>query len=162
MAFQNYLDTITTLQSEIFNTYFTPHCIQQKNNKEENFHYQRLCTTLVRRFHQMEQQNEESNKISQEDFRIGSGHMLSGIRAHVLTNVVMATMASLLTLIDSRFLYSHKFSNIFVSHLQDHLDGKDSQFRVQTAKEKKSGAKERWSDQNANDVIYRPQQLKNI
>ena len=69
------------------------------------------------------------------------GHLLNDIRAHISENLIMGTMESLLTLIDSRFMYSHTFSTIFVSHLQDYLEGKDSQFREQTSKEKKNGVK---------------------
>ena len=59
-------------------------------------------------------------------------------------------------------LCCHKFSCIFVSHLQDHLEGKESQFRVQIPKGNHKKVKERWSYQNANDVIMRPNELENI
>lgn len=74
----------------------------------------------------------------------------------------MANMASLLLLIDTRFMFSHNFSNIFVSLLQDHLEGKESQFRIQIPKGDRKEVKERWSDQNVNDVIMRPNELEDI
>ena len=74
----------------------------------------------------------------------------------------MANMASLLLLIDTRFMFSHNFSNNFVSLLQDHLEGKESQFRKQIPKGDCKEIKERWSDQNVNDVIMRPNELEDI
>ena len=131
---------------------------------EENFEFLNVCTTLTRRFERMEKEMED-NDIGEgfkEDFRRGIGTLLSGIRAHVSSNVIMANMASLLLLIDTRFMFSHNFSNIFVSLLQDHLEGKESQFRIQIPKGDCKEVKERWSDQNVNDVIMRTNELENI
>ena len=46
--------------------------------------------------------------------------------------------------------------------MHNHLEGKEYQFRVQIPKGNHKEVKQRWSDHNANDVIMRPNELKNI
>ena len=67
--------------------------------------------------------------------------MISGIRAHVASNVIMANMASLLTMIDSRFIFIHDITYIFVQSIQDYFEEKYVQLRVQIDKpdKKKKG-----------------------
>ena len=64
-------------------------------------------------------------------------HLISGIRAHVDSNVIMANMASLLTMIDLRFLFSHDTSYIMLKSIQDYFEEIDIQYRVQIEKTEK-------------------------
>ena len=63
-----------------------------------------MCDALGRQFEKMSNQNEVEEDTNNIDFKQGMGHMVSGIRAHVSSNVIMANMISLLTMIDSRFI----------------------------------------------------------
>ena len=87
--------------------------------------------------------------------------MISGIRTHVPSNVIMANMASLLTMIDIRFIFSHDISYIFVKSIQHYFEEKDAQFRVQIDKSDKN-KRRKWSDLFYNDVIHRPKELSNL
>ena len=76
-----------------------------------------MCDALGRIFEKMEQIYDDDNEKENNDFK-----QWIGIRAHVASNVIMANMASLLTMLDSRFLFSHDISYIFVKSIQDYFE----------------------------------------
>ena len=83
-------------------------------------------------------QNEVNENVENIDFKQGMGHMISGIRAHVASNVIMANMASLLTMIDSRFIFSHDITSyLFVNLIQDYFEENDVPIKVQIDKSDK-------------------------
>ena len=70
-----------------------------------------ICNALGRQFKNMSNQNGEIRDDADNiGFRKGMGNIISTIRSHVSSNVIMANMASLLTMIDSRFILSHDIS----------------------------------------------------
>ena len=81
-----------------------------------------MCDASGRRFEKMEQRYDDDNEIGNSDFKQGMGHLISGIRAHVASNVIMDNIASLLKMLDSRFLFSHDTSYIFVKSRQDYFE----------------------------------------
>ena len=83
----------------------------------------------------------EKNENEDLDFKKGMGNLISGIRAHVASNVIMPNMASLLTMVDSRFLFSHDFSYILIQQIQNYFNNQETQFGVQRSKEEKRKVK---------------------
>ena len=75
---------------------------------------------------------------------MGLGNLISGICAHVSSNVIMAKMASLLTMLDSRYIFSQKFNYIFITQIQDYPDEKVVQFQVQHYKKQMDIKKNGW------------------
>ena len=51
----------------------------------------------------------------------GLGHVLSGICAHLSSSIISATMAWHLVINEERFRFSHEFSGIFLSQMEDWL-----------------------------------------
>ena len=81
-----------------------------------------MCDALGRIFEKMEQRYDDNNEIENSDFKQGMGHLISGMGAHVASKVIMANMASFLTILYSRFLVSHDTSYIFVKSIQDYFE----------------------------------------
>jgi len=80
--------------------------------------------------------------------------VLSGILAHLSSTIINATMAWHLVMKDSRFQFSHVFSQILLSQFESWLLGDDIQFRSQRNKKEETG----WIDSNVFQYIYRPEQ----
>jgi hypothetical protein len=65
--------------------------------------------------------HEDALRTPAPNFKIGLGHVLSGILAHLSSTVLSATMAWHLVVKDSRFQFSHNFSQILLSQLESWL-----------------------------------------
>ena len=113
-----------------------------------------MCAALGRRFEKMKTTEEIKNENKDLDFKKGMGNLISGIRAHVASNVIMANMASLLTMVDSRFLFSHNFPYILVTQIQNYFNTKETQFRVQKTKD--DGKRVRKWAVSLEDIIMDP------
>ncbi|MFO0446230.1 MAG: hypothetical protein ACK524_05695 [Planctomyces sp.] len=98
--------------------------------------------------------NEDALRTPEPNFKVGLGHVLSGILAHLSSTVLSATMAWHLVMKDSRFQFSHDFSQILLSQFESWLLGDDIQFRYRRNKNKETG----WIDSNVFQYIYRPEQ----
>ena len=84
----------------------------------------------------------EGTASDEPDFVEGLSRVLSGIRAHLSSNVMSATMGHLLVTQGSRFSFSHSFSNLLLTQLQDLINEKEvrCRFKKKQAKtEKKLG-----------------------
>jgi hypothetical protein len=109
------------------------------NQDEEHFPFLKHCTALAKRIRRL---REERNKIEEQfrnngeignitqdqDFSIGLGHVLSGIMAHLSSTVISATMAWNLVNKESRFQFSHEFSQILLSQFESWLREGDIHF----------------------------------
>ena len=74
--------------------------------------------------------SEGKNDISDPpDFVEGLSRVLSGIRAHMSSSIISPPLAHLLVCQDSRFTFSHEFSYLLVSQLEDFLDDKPINFK---------------------------------
>jgi hypothetical protein len=137
------------------------------NQEEESFPFLRHCTAIAKRLRKLRNQEREitrdlRNEFDHEDalrtpapnFKVGLGHVLSGILAHLSSTVLSATMAWHLVMKDSRFQFSHDFSQILLSQFESWLLGDDIQFRYRRNKNKETG----WIDSNVFQYIYRPEQ----
>ena len=80
--------------------YYSTNYSTKNAQEEDRFEYMMMCDALGRRFEKISHQNEVNENVENIDFKQGMGHMISGIRAHVASNLIMANMASLLTMID--------------------------------------------------------------
>ena len=79
---------------------------------------------------------EQMNEQDKSDFRIGMGHVLSGIRAHMSENVISAPLAAYLTMEDTRFRFSHDVSRIFVTQiLECYFYNENPVFQLKTGKD---------------------------
>lgn len=67
----------------------------------------------------------EGTASDEPDFVEGLSRVLSGIRAHLSSNVMSATMGHLLVTQGSRFSFSHSFSNLLLTQLQDLINEKE-------------------------------------
>jgi hypothetical protein len=61
---------------------------------------------------------EDALRLPEPNFKVGLGHVLSGILAHLSSTVLTATMAWHLVIKDSRFQCSHDFSHFFFHNLR--------------------------------------------
>ena len=109
--------------------FFILHIIQKNTHEEYGFEYIMMCDASGKRFDKIA----PTEKIDEDDdenvrFKLGMENLISGIHAHVASNVIMANMASLLTMLDSRFVFSHEFNNIFITQINNYLDENDVQF----------------------------------
>jgi len=137
------------------------------NQEEESFPFLRYCTAIAKHLRKLRNQereitrnlrnefeHEDTLRIPEPNFKVGLGHVLSGILAHLSSTVLSATMSWHLVMKDSRFQFSHDFSQILLSQFESWLLGDDLQFRYQRNKNKETG----WIDSNVFQYIYRPEQ----
>jgi hypothetical protein len=106
---------------------------------EEQFPFLNHCTAIAKRIRKLrENQNlllqeigndEHSENSIDPNFSVRLGHVLSGIMAHLSSSVISATLAWHLVIEESRFLFSHEFSQILLSQFESWLLGEDIQFR---------------------------------
>jgi len=136
------------------------------NQEEESFPFLRHCTAIAKRLRKLRNQEREitrdlRNDFDHEDvlripvpnFKVGLGHVLSGILAHLSSTVLSATMALHLVMKDSRFQFSHVFLQILLSQFESWLLGDDIKFRYRRNKNKETG----WIASNVFQYIYRPE-----
>ena len=105
---------------------------------------------------------EDTEKEKNEDYAEGLGRLLTGINAALSRDVVSSTMAYLLICQEgSRFSFSHKFSNLLLTQMEDVLDGKQVHFilRRNMGSDKKVM---QWADSSADDYRYRGEELQNM
>jgi hypothetical protein len=98
--------------------------------------------------------HEDALRTPELNFKVGLGHVLSGILAHLSSTVLSATMAWHLVMKDARFQFSHDISQILLSQFESWLLSDDIQFRYWRNKNKETG----WIDSNVVQYIYRPEQ----
>jgi hypothetical protein len=130
---------------------------------EEQFPFVKHCTAIAKRTRKFrEHQNlllqkigndvEHSEHTIDPNFSVGLGHVLSGIMAHLSSSVISATLAWHLVIEESRFRFSHEFSQILLSQFESWLLGGDIQFRFRRIKSNETG----WIDCNTFQYIYLP------
>jgi hypothetical protein len=90
---------------------------------------------------------------AEPNFKVGLGHVLSGILAQLSSAILSATMAWHLVIKDSRFMFSHEFSQILLSQFECWLIEEDIQCRYRRHKNKETG----WLGSNLFQYIYRPE-----
>ncbi len=140
----------------------------KRNRKEEQFPFLKHFTAIAKHLRKLRNQereitrdlrnefdDEDALKRSELNFKVGLGHVLSGIWAHLSSTVLSATMAWYLVIKDSRFQFSHDFSHILLSQFESWLLGEDIQFRYRRNKQKETG----WIDSNVFQYIYRPDEI---
>ena len=60
-----------------------------------------------------------------------------------------------------QFVYSHGFTPLLISQLEDCLEGKEMFCKLRVNKEEKTGKLELWPDSSANDYLSRSRLLEN-
>jgi hypothetical protein len=133
---------------------------------EEQFPFLKHCTAIAKRLRKLRNEEskictglrselEDGNSLMsiEPNFKLGLGHVLSGIMAHLSSTILSATMAWHLVIQDSRFQFSHDFSHILLSQFESWLLGDDIQFRYRRNKTKETC----WVDSNVFQYIYRPE-----
>jgi hypothetical protein len=108
------------------------------NQEEEQFPFLRHCTTIAKCTRKLRNQerditrdlrkefdDEDALRLPEPNFKVGLGHVLSGVLAHLSSTVLSATMAWHLVIKDSRFQFSHDFSHILLSQFESWLLGED-------------------------------------
>ncbi len=97
--------------------YLLCYSLQHKGNQEEeSFPFLRHCTAIAKHLRKLRNQEREITRdlrieFDHEDalrtpapnFKVGLGHVISGILAHLSSTVLSATMAWHLVMKDSRF-----------------------------------------------------------
>jgi len=89
------------------------------NQEEEHFPFLRHCTAIAKHLRKSRNQERECSRVLSSEleeeatlkpfepnFRVGLGHVLSGILAHLSSTIISATMAWHLVMKDSRFQFS--------------------------------------------------------
>jgi len=108
------------------------------NQEEEQFPFLKHCTAIAKRLRKLRNQDreisrdlrndsddEDALRLPEPNFKVGLGHVLSGILAYLSSTVLSATMAWHLVIKDSRFQFSHDFSHILLSQFESWLLGED-------------------------------------
>ncbi len=137
----------------MFIYYVTPYNTKG-NQEEESFPFLRHCTAIAKRLRKLRNQDreisrdlrndsddEDALRLPEPNFKVGLGHVLSGILAHF---VLSATMAWHLVIKESRFQFSHEFSHILLSQFESWLKDEDIHFRFRRTKNEGTG----WVDSN--------------
>jgi hypothetical protein len=122
------------------------------NQQEEQLPFLRHCTAIAKCLRKLRNQDNEAvenlrSGLEDDDvvsptepnFKVGLGHVLSGILAHLSSAILSATMAWHLVIKDSRFTFSHEFSKILLSQFECWLLGKISNADTEDIKTKKPG-----------------------
>jgi hypothetical protein len=139
------------------------------NQQEERFPFFKQCVAIAKR---MKRLQFEENKVIREienadteniaevepNYGKGLGHVLSGICAHLSSSIISVTMAWHLVINEERFHFSHEFSGIFLSQMEDWLENKPISFRYRRCLEMKvvyTGSNETkdYNIDNANENI---------
>ena len=92
----------------------------------------------------------------------GLGRILTGTYAMCAQDTVSSTLAHILIMQDGeRFVYSHGFTSLLTSQLEDCLEGKEMFCKLRVNKEEKKGKLQLWPDSSANDYLSRSKLLEN-
>eukprot|EP00986_Skeletonema_menzelii_P019921 scaffold29575_cov320-Skeletonema_menzelii.AAC.1 len=139
--------------------------------KEDSERFIRIGTQVIRRLLRMRRIAEmnaaqENREVEEQvpDFGEGLSRILSCMNANMTKAICSSTMAHLLILNKDgqRFEYSHDFSNILVSQMEDVLEGGEGSFRIRTNFSKTTGETVRWADSSVDDYIYRSEILEEM
>jgi hypothetical protein len=128
-----------------------------KSTQEEDSEKQlRIGQAVIRRIKRLlEETTEEQNKV-EPSFSEGLSRVLSGLNAATTRNVISATMAHLIPSNGgSRFVFSHKFSDLLVGQMEATLNGHKINVRIRTNK-LHDGQIISWPESLADDYIHRP------
>jgi hypothetical protein len=114
----------------------------KRNQQEEQYPFLRHCTAIAKHVRKLRKQDSavvrnlrigfEYDEILvplEPNFKLGLGHVLSGIMAHLSSSILSATMAWHLVIKDSRFQFSQDFSQILLSKFYCWLLGEYIEFR---------------------------------
>ena len=132
--------------------YYATHYASKSTQEEDAKSYNRVCNAIVKRIErQASKLREEGLNMSDNDtesdqcqfdnvpsFVEGLSRLLSGISAHMCSNIVAAPLGHFIVDNDSRFLYSHEFSNLLLSQLEDYIEDTTNNvsFQLRTVKSK--------------------------
>lgn len=152
----NVVGSNTNIQiGDYAHVYYSTLYTSKSTQKEDTASFINVSNALGRHIARVIQEN---GPDTEPDFIRGLSMVLSGIRAHLSSNIVSATMGHLLVTQGGRFTFSHDFSHLLLTQLADVVDGKEVSFRLR--KSRQSG--KLWADSFANDVIWRPAELENM
>ena len=140
--------------------YYVALYIFKNTQKKEKRAYLNVTTALTRRIHR-QMANIESCSHEPPDFAEGLSWLLSGIRAHMSSSIISPPLAHLMVCQDSIFTFSHDFSYLLVSKIEDYLDDKPVNFKSRNCKGK-HGKKQFWADSFVNDIVYRSDCLAEV
>ena len=85
----------------------------------------------------------------------GLGMILTGTYAMTNQDVVSSTLAHILIMQDGeRFVYSHSFTPLLISQLEDCLEGKETYCKLRKNRNKNTRKLELWPDSSANDYLF--------
>ena len=104
----------------------------------------------------------EGRESAEPDFVEGLSRFLTGLRAHLSSNIMSSTMAHLLVTQGSRFTFSHEFSHLLLSQLEDLLEGNEISCRFKKGGKDKEGNDTWWPDCFAHDYQWRPNEVEDL
>jgi hypothetical protein len=107
-----------------------------------------------------DQTNGCDQTTSEPSFGEDISWVLLGLNAATTRNVISSAMAYIISCNNgSRFVFSHKFSDLLVEQIEATLEGQDINVRIRTSKVP-GGELKCWPNSLADDYIHRPE--KNI
>ena len=155
----NLVGSNTNIQiGDFAHVYYSTLYTSKTTQKEDTASFLAVSSALDKRINKA---LKEGMVSGEPDFVEGLSRVLSGIRAHLSSNVMSATMGHLLVTQGSRFTYSHSFSNLLLTQLGDLLDNKDIRCRLKK-KTDKDGVVTWWPDCFAHDYKWRPSELEEV
>ena len=129
--------------------------------KEEKYPFLTACTAIAKRIRWKKQQQEssegstsaqDSSEVTMNaDFKVGLGHVLSGIMANISSTIMSAPMAWHIVMNESRFQFSHEMVPILLSQAEDWLKEIAIQFKYRQTKQKQG-----WLDSSLWNYRFRP------
>jgi hypothetical protein len=122
---------------------------------------------IVREARRRQQEQEASDGIDgvdtdeEPDFLRGLSRLMSGVRSHMATTTISATMAHLLsTRGGSRFHFSHDTQGLPISQLEALEAGEDISYYYRRSKAPDSETVEPWPESFADNYLLRPDALE--
>jgi hypothetical protein len=128
----------------------------KSTQKEDAEKKQRIASSIIRRLLREEQKVMRGERdMMPSGFGEGISLLLSGITAATSRDVRSAPMAHLLVCQNGmRFMYSHGFCPLLVSHMEDTLENNPVNVKLRRSKKGKDTVV--WADSSSEDYLHRP------
>eukprot|EP00957_Ditylum_brightwellii_P122385 9332840-Ditylum_brightwellii.AAC.1 len=108
--------------------------VSKTNQKEESRAFLNASGAFSQQSHRMLSEGKQ-DVLDPPDFMEGPSRILLDIRAHMASSFTSPPLAHLLVCQDSRFTFSHGFSYLLVSQIEELFDDKPVNFKPRLSKE---------------------------
>ena len=159
-ALASMIGSNTNIQiGDFAHVYYSTLYVSKSTQKEDTQSFLAVSNALDKK---LAKAASEGNACEGPDFVEGVSRTMSGIRANLAANIFSATMGHLMVTQGGRFLFSHEFSHLLVTQIDNALEGMELSCRFKKGKKNKDGETTWWPDCFANDYLYRPEEIEGV